>query len=36
MIAPSAASNPTAPRSRWRWTEEDASGEREDVLVISW
>jgi hypothetical protein len=35
-IAPSMASNPTAPRSRWRGTEEDASGEREDVLVISW
>jgi hypothetical protein len=35
-IAPSTASNPTAPRSKWRWTEEDASGEREDGFVISW
>lgn len=34
-IAPRTASRPIAPRSRWRLTEEDASGEREYVAVIS-
>ena len=34
-IAPRTASSPITPRRMWRLTEEDASGEREDVVGIS-